>query len=467
MPFRRLSAFLLLAAASVAPWVAGANTTLPFGGWWLALPLAAAFASIVCDRIHVKIPLTIRWPAWVAVIFLLGCLAWWMVTPAPVFATAFAAEHWQFLKRTFPFVILSWPRTGHLFFFAAILLGFITAIELGRDETFRRNLRAIIGLNGIILALYALGIRWLGWTTPAWIQLAGDTERFNVWFFHHNGPGGCLILAWPLLLFHPSRRRNARSGIAVAAIFLIAGSALTLWHSTSPPAILAGLLFLGLSWQWLAAKNPAWPHFVRGAIVALFAGIFAWQARSIVEMNRVFPDGWISAAETLQTAPVRDAALRTAANRRGDRLVASPAPPRPAAWLTALRMTADHPLVGQGPGAWVTHAVLYSNDPLVNTFHQHRQFAHNDLFQTAAEWGGLGALAWLALWIGGFWSATRRDASGRFREMDVVLSLLGIAVHSTVHFPLQNPVLLLWTALLLGLAWSAVERHPTPEAHAA
>jgi O-antigen ligase len=118
-------------------------------------------------------------------------------------------------------------------------------------------------------------------------------------------------------------------------------------------------------------------------------------------------------------------------------------------------MTADYPLVGLGPGAWVTHGVLYSNDTIVNTFYQHRQFAHHDLLQTAAEWGGLGAVAWLALWIGGFWRATRFDLQSPPAEIDLVLSLLGIAVHSTVHFPLQNPALLLWAVLLLGLAWSS------------
>lgn len=464
MPFRRLSAFLLLAAAAAGPWLAGANTTLPFAGWWLALPLAASFAFIVCDRIQAKAALRISWPAWAAALFLIGCLTGWLATPAPAFATAFAEEHWRFLEIKYPFVILQWPRPARLLFLASALFGFLTVIELGQEENFRRHLRATIGLTGLLLALYALGIRWLGWTTPPWIQLASDTERLNVWFFHHNGPGGCLLLAWPFLIFRKNFRPGALSWIVTIGVVLIAGVAFSLWHSTAPPVIAAGVLLLAIFWRTLAAKTDAWPWFVRSTMVALFIGIFAWQAWSMIALQRAYPDGWVSAAQTQQDAPVRDAALQTAADRRGDRLVASPAPPRPAAWLTAVRMAADYPLVGLGPGAWVTHSVLYSNDSLVNTFHQHRQFAHHDLLQTVAEWGGLGALAWLVLWLGGFWIATSRNPTGRFGEMDLVLSLLGIALHSTVHFPLQNPALLLWTVLLLGLAWSTrrvSERDPS------
>jgi O-Antigen ligase len=374
-----------------------------------------------------------------------------MAQPAPTFATTFGDEHWQFLEANYPLVILHWPRLPHLLFLASVLLGFLAAVELGDSKGFRRALLDTLGLSGLALAVYALGIRWLGWTSPPWIKLAGDTEQFNVWFFHHNGPGACFLLAWPLLLFRENSLPRRAAGVALAVVAI---AALPLWHSSSPAVIAGGIFVLGMIWRILAAKITAWPQLVRGTIVTLFLGIFAWQISSTLAMRRDFPDGWVSAAETLQNAPARDAAFKMAADRRGDRLVASPAPPRPAAWLTAARMAADYPLVGLGPGAWVTHAVLYSNDSLVNTFHQHRQFAHHDLLQTAAEWGGLAALAWLVIWIGAFWLATSRDASGRFTEMDLVLSLLGIAVHSMVHFPLQNPALLLWTVLLLGLAWS-------------
>jgi len=96
---------------------------------------------------------------------------------------------------------------------------------------------------------------------------------------------------------------------------------------------------------------------------------------------------------------------------------------------------------------------VFSNEPTVSTFYQHRQFAHHDLLQTAAEWGIVPALLWVALWVGAFYRAIRRDPTD-LREMGLVLALIALALHSMLHFPLQLPLFQLWAALLLGLAWS-------------
>ena len=384
-----------------------------------------------------------------------------MFSPEPTFATAFSEEHWTFLKTNYPFVMLHWPRFGQLVFLAGIVGAFLAAAELGIDEKFRRDLQETIALTGLIVALYALGIRWLGWTNPPWVEIAADTEQFNVSFFHHNAPSACLNLAWPLLLWslQPPRTTLLRK-VGALVLLGVVSAALPLWHSYSAPLIALGLLGLGSAWHFFPRKIARTPLLVPVGIGGLFLLIFVWQGWSIARLQAIHPDGWTSAEQAKQDAPERDAKIRAAADLRGDRLVASPAPPRPAAWLTALRMAKDYPLVGLGPGAWVTHSALYSNDSRVNTFFQHRQFAHHDLLQTAAEWGGLGALAWLILWIGAFWLAPRRDAQQPSREMGLVLSLLGVALHSTVHFPLQNPALLLWATLLLGLAWSPLRRAP-------
>jgi hypothetical protein len=455
MSFRPLAALLLILTAAAAPWVAGANTTLPLGGWWLGVLPAGAFVLVICDRVHATESLRLHRAALTTAAFLIACVVWWLISPAPTFPTAFGEAHWRFLEAKFPNAILHWPRTGNLLFLISILLGFLAASELGRDADFRRDLRDTIGLSGLLVAVYALGIRWLGWAAPPWIQLAEDTERFNVAFFHHNAPSACFNLAWPLLIFgnRPGRPGPVRRAAAVG-ILLLGAATLPLWHSYSAPLITVGLLGLGVIWQTLPLKISVWPSVVRSTTAALFVGIFAWQCWSIAAMKAAFPDGWMSAAQTLHDSPTRDAGFEAVASLRGDRLVASPAPPRPTAWLTAIRMAKDHPLIGLGPGSWVTHAVLYSNDPLVSTFYQHRQFAHHDLLQTAAEWGGLGALGWLVIWAGGFWQALRRDPTNPSRETPLILALLGIALHGTVHFPLQNPALLLWTTLLLGLAWS-------------
>ncbi|HEX2853306.1 MAG TPA: O-antigen ligase family protein [Opitutaceae bacterium] len=455
MSLRSISSLLILSAVAVTPWIGGANTTLWVKGWWLAAPLALAFFLLCVQRAREgKFPV-LPWPAGEAVFFLLGCLAWWMTKPEPAFPTAFSEEHWHFLETTFPFMIFQWPRFARLAFLAGVLLGFLAVLDLGASPEFRRRLRLTIGLSGLALALYALGMRWLGWPILPWINQAADTERFNVGFFHHSGPGACLNLAWPLLVFGSLHTEAPRFPVVRnVAIVLVAAAALTLWHSLAAPLIAAALLLTGvfLHARVAAAKKTS-PLLIRSLIAAAFLAIGMWQWQSLQPL-RVQPDGWISAAQTERDAPARDAAIRTAALKRGDRLVASTTPPRPAAWLAAARMASDYPLIGLGPGSWVKRVVLYSNDTIVNTFYQHRQFAHHDLLQTAAEWGGLGALAWLSIWLGALWRATGRRVRSTLEDPGLVLALVGLAVHSTVHSPLQNPALLLWTVVLLGLAWS-------------
>jgi hypothetical protein len=456
MSLRSLAAWLLLATAAAAPWMAGANTTLAMPGWWLALPLATAFGCLAGDRLKTKTLPALSWPVTLATLFLLGCLARWLTNPPPGFSTAFSEEHWRFLETQYPFVMLHWPHTGRVSFLIAALLGFLAAIDLGAEKKFRDRLLGVLATSGLLLACYALGIRWLGWTSPPWIQLPLHPEKFNVWFFHHNAPGAAFNLAWPLLLFRDSVTGKGRFVLVACVLAMISAAVFPPWHSISAPAIAAGLFALGTTLRWLHSRKPvASQHLFRGLIAVLFAGIFSWQAWSVVALEREHPDGWESAAKTRAEAAVRDAALKSAASRRGDRLVVSDAPARPAAWLTAWRMAKDYPLVGLGPGSWVTQAVLYSNDSLVNTFYQHRQFAHHDLLQVAAEWGGLAAAAWLVLWAGAFWRVAAGIYSPERSQLGVMLALLGIALHSTVHFPLQNPVLLLWTLLLLALAWSS------------
>lgn len=453
---RSLSSVLVLAAAAATPWIGGANTSYLVEGWWLAVPLAAAFFLLVVQRVLDRTPWGLPWQAVLPVVFLLGCLAWWATKPDLDFPTAYGAEHWRFLETTFPFMIFQWPRLERLVFHAGVLLGFLAVLDLGASPEFRRHLFKTIGLSGLALALYALGIKWLHWPTLPWIHQAGDTEQFNVGFFHHSGPGACLNLAWPLLLFCHATGGGSTwlTRVRSLGIVLVVAAALSLWHSLSAPVIAGALLCLGAWWQIRAARAQKIPPLVvRGLIVASFLAIGSWQTWSVRRMQAQHPDGWTSAAQTQHDAPVRDAAIKAAARKRGDGLVASPAPARAAAWLTAARMASDHPLIGPGPGTWVKRVVLYSNDTIVNTFYQHRQFAHHDFLQTAAEWGGLGALAWFVLWGGALWRATSRDANSA-QEIGLVLALVGIAVHSTVHSPLQNPALLLWALLLLGLAWS-------------
>lgn len=452
MSLRLFSTSLICLAAAGAPWASGANFSF---GWATGVLLAGAClvgaTKAVVERTQPGIP----WPAISAVVVLISCLAWWITRPAPPFATAFSAQHWEFLVARFPHAIFQWTRAHYLVFLAGVLLGLLAAATFGSSPEFRRTLSWVIGFSGLLVAAYALGIRWLGWPHPPWIQLAGDTERYNVAYFHHNAPGAALNLGWPLLFFGlMGRLRPAWAIAGRLAIMGVVATALPLWHSKTPIAIAVGLLLAAGLCRLFANAIRRRPATLPLATLAIFAVIGSWQWWEVARMRVSFPDEWISAIETEKSAPTRDAAIRAAAEQRGDRLVASPAPSRPAAWLAGARMAADYRWIGLGPGAWLHRSVLYSNDTLVNTFYQHRQFVPHDLLQTAAEWGGLPTLAWLVIWIGAFWRQGIRAAEVPETQLGIFLSLLGVAILSTVHFPLQNPAILLWATLLLGLAWS-------------
>lgn len=385
-------------------------------------------------------------------LFLLGCLGWWTTQRQPDFAADFSAYQWAFFQAQFPVRLFQLPRGEQLFFFISLLLALLAAAELGRSAKFRRYLKRCMGLSGMTLAIFALGQRWLNLPSLPWVENAGGIERFNVTFFHHSSVGACLNLAWPLLVFQgnsPVNFSKSKFVLGVGTLIVVA-MASPLWHSRST-AILALILFVaGTVWRLWARRHSGW---VFTAIVGIFVVVFAGQFATVERLRAEYPDNWFNAEITALNAPLRDTEIRARSETRGDRLVPSPAPDRPSAWLAAIRMAGDFPWIGLGPGAWLHRSALYSNDSFVNTFFQYRQFAHHDLLQTAAEWGGLCAIAWLVIWGGAFWRGAASQRHG------VVLALLGMGLHSQLHFPLQVPALQLWTAFLLGLAWSPSRRH--------
>ena len=445
--------WLLILAALAAPWLGGTQTTVPNARWWLGGTLAVAFCLVLAGRSRAHRRLAIPPGAGMSALFLLGCLGWWATQSEPHFATLFGEEHWAFLNERYPRAIFQGPRLERLGFLACVILGFLAAIDSGQRESFRRRLTLTIGVSGMGVAVYALGLARLGWPALPWTQIDGGAEQFNVCFAHYSGPPACLNLAWPLLVF------GAPSGLAwlrrIAPV-IIAGAAMPLWNSAAGKCIAVGLLVAGAVWKWGAKQGWLTPGRVCAAPGIALLAVFACQWFAISHMRKHTPDNWISAHETLIHADTHDARLRELAAQRGDHLVASPAADRPSGWLCALRMAADHPLIGLGPGAWVKRSALYTHDSVVSTFYHYRQYAHHDLLQFAAEWGGFATLAVLFLWLGGIWRAIHRDSADNTAEAGIVLALFGITLHSMVDFPLQNPALQLWSALLLGLAWSGM-----------
>ena len=134
---------------------------------------------------------------------------------------------------------------------------------------------------------------------------------------------------------------------------------------------------------------------------------------------------------------------------------------RLAAWGGTLRMVADHPLLGVGPGGWsrvypaydggaTTHAETFMNNP------------HNDYLWIASEYGlvGLGIYLWLL--VAGLRCllamAQNQDPFHRIAAPFLALSLLAILGAAFFGFPKNEPSTTMFPYLIFGVAAGAARR---------
>ncbi|GAB2754956.1 hypothetical protein GCM10027020_03900 [Nocardioides salsibiostraticola] len=127
---------------------------------------------------------------------------------------------------------------------------------------------------------------------------------------------------------------------------------------------------------------------------------------------------------------------------------------RPLIWTEALRQIQDRPLTGQGPGAFPTAA--QSAPDSVGLPPEH---AHQLLLTVTAEYGLFGLAALLALVGGlvflgtGVRVARASEGNGRFVTLQpaLVASLVAIATHGVLDYPLRNAAGNAMVWLLVGL----------------
>jgi len=81
-----------------------------------------------------------------------------------------------------------------------------------------------------------------------------------------------------------------------------------------------------------------------------------------------------------------------------------------------VRMAADHPWLGVGPGAFSRHSTQYLSPTLVAQFPAalYGENAHNQIIQIAAELGVIGLVAFVWYWVRVFGPAVQTLRSGEF-----------------------------------------------------
>jgi O-antigen ligase len=133
--------------------------------------------------------------------------------------------------------------------------------------------------------------------------------------------------------------------------------------------------------------------------------------------------------------------------------------PRARLWETALRIAADHPLLGAGPGSWSRLFPAYR----VPGHYENVGHAHNDVLNQLAQVGVLGATAWIAIWVRYFVVSVRGRRRAAPDAGDLALSAAGIAAVGAFlvgglgqcFFTDEEVAMALWLVVACTLAASA------------
>jgi len=228
--------------------------------------------------------------------------------------------------------------------------------------------------------------------------------------------GGFLALALGAAVLARSvglrRLVGAASGPVAGALVVLGGLApsMVVGHPPRPLLALAGLA-AGLALAAVLTRRPrAGAAVVVGAVILLGAGA-----------------GVAGALD-----PARSSRLTLASPDRAEEAAA------------ALRVAADHPVTGAGPG----QVVLTWRDADGRRLVAH--YAHNEYLQTAAELGFVG-LALVLVLAGGIFRETRRGAGDPVRAA-AGAGLAAVALHSGMDFLWHIPAIPLACAALAAVA---------------
>ncbi|WP_244928569.1 O-antigen ligase family protein [Nocardioides sp. W7] len=131
---------------------------------------------------------------------------------------------------------------------------------------------------------------------------------------------------------------------------------------------------------------------------------------------------------------------------------ANPYDQRPLIWEEALRLYAEAPILGHGPGAFSQEA---SSDALRLGAFLDVDHAHHLLLNVAVEFGAAGLLALLGLMVGLLVLVRRGRAAGSSLPAVLAAASVVVVAHGMVDYPLRNPLVLTTVWVVLGLLVAA------------
>jgi O-Antigen ligase len=392
-PTRGDARFLLVPTLALAAWAVldAALLSVPLGSavGLVLLLLGVVAVVVVCRRLSLEDREVLL--LGVNVIGLLVALAGWLGVAGRVGAWAWEGDGIWRASST-----LSYPNAT-----AAVLVP-LAMLVLARLIEAPRSLLLVLTATGLLAGLGATMSR-------------AGALGFAV---------GLIALAW---LHGPGRTTRAAVGPCVGA--LVATSCLVpSMPAASPPRPALALvgLFTGLALAAIVARLARWPMVavVLGAL--LLGGVGAPLVIGGQRPNDAV--GTVAQARITLASPDRSTALRA-----------------------ALRVTAEHPLTGTGPG----HADLQWKGPEGVT--RFFGYAHNEYVQLAAELGlvGLTLLALLLVALARLLWSTRATTPAPASWAGAVAATAAFAAHSSFDFVWHLPAVVLTVLLLTGVVLPA------------
>lgn len=166
---------------------------------------------------------------------------------------------------------------------------------------------------------------------------------------------------------------------------------------------------------------------------------------------------FLGAAPTMSQAAVTSSLVGPGDNFRYDLVQRDVGLGRIDGWKLAWEDFRSHPLLGVGPNQFGDQAAsrLASQQQSIGAH------AHNVVFEPLAAWGLLGALPYLVLGVGALARALRQAWSvPGLGRCAVAVGLVAVTVHGAVDWPLVTVTTGIPVGLLVGLAWSDLDKQP-------
>ncbi|HEX6674691.1 MAG TPA: O-antigen ligase family protein [Actinomycetes bacterium] len=360
---------------------------------------------------------------------------------------------------------------------ALLLLGVVAVLlvcrRLGQED--REVL--LLGVTGIGLAVAVAG--WLGVAghSGSWAFQAQGLWRASSTLSYPNATAAVLA---PVGLLVLARRVGMPRSVplALAATGLLAGLGATMSRAGAF-ALAVGLLVLaGLQGPRTIARAAAGP--VAGAVVALacllpsmldtspprpalaLAGLCAGLTLAAVVARLPWPMVAVPLGGALAigvAALLAIGGLGGAAQTVAGARINLASPDRTGALRAALRVVAEHPLTGAGPGR--ADLRWEGQDHVTHVF----AYAHNEYAQVAADLGlvGLMLLAVLLVALAGLLWSARSTGPGGTTWAGVVAATAAFAVHSGFDFVWHLPAVVLTVTLLAGVVLPAPDTADVPK----